>query len=57
MKIADILDTYVIQQGLREGQFGYATAVSLFQSVIGLILIFLTNAAVKKISNSEIGLF
>jgi putative aldouronate transport system permease protein len=57
MKIADILDTYVIQQGLREGQFGYATAVSLFQSVIGLTLIFLTNVAVKRISDNEIGLF
>ena len=57
MQISDILDTYVIQMGLREGQFGYATAVSLFQSVIGLLLIILTNAASKKLTNSEISLF
>ncbi|MCL2708847.1 MAG: ABC transporter permease subunit [Defluviitaleaceae bacterium] len=57
MQIADILDTYVIKQGLRDGQFGYATAVSLFQSGIGLVLIVMTNAAVKKITENEIRLF
>jgi len=53
--LAEILDTYVIQVGLREANFSYATAVSLFQSVIGLMLIVLTNYFSKKFS--EISLF
>ncbi|MCL2707737.1 MAG: ABC transporter permease subunit [Defluviitaleaceae bacterium] len=57
MRIADILDTYVIQVGLKEGQFGYASAVDLFKSVIGLTLIFITNSIVKKMTDKEIALF
>jgi len=48
MTIADILDTYVIQQGLANGQIGYATAVSMFQSVIGLVFVLVTNWAVSR---------
>lgn len=46
--LAEVLDTYVIQAGLKDGQFGYATVVSLFQSTVGLILIFITNKISKK---------
>ena len=55
MNLADIIDTYVIEQGLQNGQFGYATAVSLFQGVIGLALVLLTNAVAKRVS--ELSLF
>jgi putative aldouronate transport system permease protein len=51
MNLADIIDTYVIEVGLRNGQFGYATAVSLFQSVIGLFLVLTTNAISKRVSD------
>ena len=51
MNLADIIDTYVIEQGLKKGQFGYATAVQLFQSVIGLGLVMGTNALSKKLSD------
>jgi len=52
---SEILDTYIMDMGLRNGQFGYATAVSLFQSVIGLFLVLGTNYAVKK--KTEVSLF
>ena len=55
MHLADVIDTYVIQQGLQNGQFGYATAVSLFQGVIGLALVLATNAVAKRVS--ELSLF
>ena len=35
----DIIDTFVYREGLLSGQFSFATAVNLFKSVIGLILI------------------
>ncbi|MBT3274070.1 MAG: hypothetical protein HN368_13015 [Spirochaetales bacterium] len=52
---SQILDTYVIEIGLEGGQFGNATAVSLFQSVIGLILVLLVNKIAKKVA--DVGLF
>ncbi len=52
---SEILDTYIMDMGLRNGQFGYATAVSLFQSVIGLFLVLGTNYVIKK--KSEVSLF
>lgn len=55
MGLSDILDTYVLDVGLTGGQFSYGTAVSLFQSVIGLVLILLTNSFSKRIS--EVGIF
>jgi len=55
MNLADIIDTYVIQMGMFNGQFGYATAVSLFQGVIGLLLVLGTNAFARRVS--EFGLF
>lgn len=35
----DIIDTFVYREGLLSGQFSFATAVSLFKSIISLILI------------------
>ena len=46
----DIIDTYVYR-GLRTGSdIGITTAVGLFQSVVGLIMVVVTNLVVKKIS-------
>ena len=52
---SQILDTYVIDVGLEGGQFGNATAVSLFQSVIGLILVLIVNKIARKVA--DVGLF
>ncbi len=50
MQLADILDTYIIEKGLKGGQFGYTTAVSLFQGVIGLVAVLLTNRLSRKVA-------
>lgn len=44
----DIIDTYVYR-GLRGGQLGMTAAVGLFQSVVGLVLILLANAFIRKV--------
>ncbi|NOU63924.1 ABC transporter permease subunit [Paenibacillus sp. LMG 31461] len=44
----DVIDTYVYR-GLRAGDFGISAAVGLFQSVVGLILIVISNWIVTKI--------
>lgn len=48
MDIAEILDTYVLQRGLKMSQFGYATAIGLFSSVMSLILVVTFNYISRK---------
>ena len=52
--VADIIDTWVYRQGLLNFEFGLATAVGIFKGVIGLMLILLSNWAVKKVSDSSL---
>ena len=46
--VGDILDTYVYRVGILEAQYGLTTAIGLFQSVIGFLLIFTFNAVSRK---------
>lgn len=39
MDVGDIIDTYVFRTGLQMAEYSYATAVGLFKSLIGFILI------------------
>ena len=55
-EVADIIDTYVYRLSFMTGSnFGYTTAVGLFKSVIGVILITVANKVVVK--SGEEGLF
>lgn len=44
----DVFDTYVYRMGITGGQFSYSTAVGLFKSVIGLILVYTANRIAKR---------
>ncbi|WP_274648580.1 ABC transporter permease [Paenibacillus humicola] len=46
--VADVFETYVYRNGIQNGQFSYSTAVGLFKSVIGLVLVVLANRLAKK---------
>lgn len=46
---ADVFDTYVYQVGITQGAYSYATAVGLFKSIVGVILVFGSNIISKKI--------
>lgn len=50
----DIIDTYVYRIGLGNGQFGVATAVGLFKSVISLIMISLSYTLAYRFANYRI---
>ncbi|RAP74571.1 ABC transporter permease [Paenibacillus montanisoli] len=54
MQYADILDTYIIQVGLKGGQYGYATAVGMFQGLIGLVLVIIANRISRKVSETSL---
>ena len=53
--VSEILQTYTLKMGLAQGRYSYATAIGLIQSVISLILIYVSNYAAKRISG--VGLF
>lgn len=53
MPVSDIIDTYVYRKGIQGMEYSYSTAVGLFNSVVSLTMIFITNAIVKAISGKE----
>jgi putative aldouronate transport system permease protein len=48
IRSSEIISTLVYKQGILQGNYGYATAVGLFNSVINLTLIIFTNKICKK---------
>ena len=50
---SDIIPTYVYRLGLEMGDYGYSTAVGLFNSVINLILLVAVNYVVAKLNDGE----
>ncbi len=46
---SQVIDTYVYQIGMSQGNYSYATAVGLFKSVIALFLLLVANKSSKKL--------
>jgi len=46
--VADIIDTYVYRVGLVGMEYSFATAVGLFKSLVGLILLVVVNLIVRR---------
>lgn len=56
LSVAEVIDTYVYKMGLgsQGANFSYSTAIGLFQSFIGFILILITNKIAKLVSDQGI---
>jgi putative aldouronate transport system permease protein len=52
---ADVISTFVYRKGLQEFNYGYSTAVNLFNSIINTVFLLVTNKISRKFS--EISLF
>lgn len=50
---SEILSTYVYRLGLLNGDYGYSTAVGLFNSIINVVLLVFVNWVVKKLNDGE----
>jgi putative aldouronate transport system permease protein len=48
MEVSDVINTYVYRVGILQQDFSYNTAVALFKSAIGLILVVLVNRLAKR---------
>ena len=53
MPVSEILATYVYKMGLLNGDYGFSTAVGLFNSVINVILLLFVNKIVSKLNEGE----
>lgn len=51
---ADVISTFVYRKGLQEFNYGYSTAVGMFNSVINFVLIVVANKLAKKFSDTNL---
>ena len=51
---SEVISTYVYKQGLQGGNFSYATAIGLFNSVINFIMVMIVNTISKKMRDISI---
>jgi len=51
---ADVISTFVYRKGLQEFNYGYSTAVGMFNSVINFILILVSNRLAKRFSDTNL---
>ena len=51
---ADVLGTYVYRRGIQGADYGFATAVGLFQSLVGLVFIVASNRIAKKLGETSL---
>lgn len=47
-EVGEVFETYVYERGIQQGDFSYSTAVNLFKSVIGIVLVVGANHLAKK---------
>jgi putative aldouronate transport system permease protein len=53
-EVGEVFDTYVYSSGISQGKFSYSTAVGMFKSIIGLILVVLANRLAKRFGEDGI---
>jgi len=54
LESGEILDTYIYKAGLLSQQYSYTTAIGLFKSVVGLMLVLLGNFFSKKTTGESL---
>lgn len=57
MSIADVIDTYIVRIGIGQLDYGVPAALGVFKGVIGLILVVAANHIVKRVKDSQHGLY
>ena len=53
MGTSEIIATYVYKKGLLDGDYGFSTAVGLFNTVINIVLLISMNTIVKKMNEGK----
>lgn len=53
MRTSEIISTYVYKKGLLDGDYGFSTAVGLFNTVINVILLVTVNKIVARMNEGK----
>lgn len=51
---ADVLDWYVLRQGIEAGRYSFGTAVGIFKSIVSLVLVLSANALSKRFTDNGV---
>jgi putative aldouronate transport system permease protein len=54
LETSDVIGTYVYRRGLKGGEYSYATAVNMFQSVIGFAMVIFANWLSRRYSDTSL---
>ena len=52
--VSDVISTYVYRRGITKADFSYATAVNLFQSLVSLLFVSVTNWISRRTSETSL---
>lgn len=53
-EVADVISTYVYRKGIQNAAYSYSTAVGLFNSVVNIFFLVVSNAISKKVTESSL---
>ena len=51
---SEVIQTFVYKRGMLKADYSYATAVGIFQSVVGFVFVLIANAISKKLSETSL---
>lgn len=54
LSVAQIISTYVYQKGIQQGNYSYAAAVGLFNSLISFLLVYSANAISRRLGENSL---
>lgn len=54
MAVGDVISTYVYRRGILGADFSYSTGVGLFQSLLGMLFLILTNYIMRRVSETSL---
>jgi len=52
--VSSVLDTYVLETGMRQARYSYATAIGLFRSAASVVLLLIANTISRKVSETSL---
>ncbi|GHV66999.1 sugar ABC transporter permease [Spirochaetia bacterium] len=53
LEVTDIIDVFVYRSGIRSGELVFTSAISLYQSVFGFLLVMISNSIIRKIDREN----
>lgn len=53
-EVSEVFETFIYKVGLNEGNYSYSTAVGLFKSAVGLLMVMIANSLAKRLGQEGV---